>query len=167
MSAPPGGPPRPAPRAPSSPARAPRFAYGEELVERVGVPVLGACALDAEPAVRAAAARALTELARATSSDATTDLIDLLEKILNRPFEMFVSDVAVPAEGEAGSLRLAAGGLLELLQAKLLRSPPQHAARCFLVLLDHLDHHYRRPALFQHHPDIRIKVTDRRTAPNT
>lgn len=57
-----------------------RLIYGSELVERVGVPVLGACAADADCLVRAAAARALADLARVTQADCT-DLIDLLEKV--------------------------------------------------------------------------------------
>ncbi|XP_063895577.1 tuberin isoform X4 [Helicoverpa armigera] len=135
-----------------------RYLYGEELTELVGLPVLGACALDADVALRAAAARALAELAQASASDACTDLIDLLEKILNRPFEMYVSDVAIPAEADVSDLCGAAAGLLALLQHKLHAAPAAHAARCFLVLLDHLDAHYRRHALFMHHPDIRIKI---------
>lgn len=80
-------------------------------------------------------------------------------QILNRPFEMYVSDVALPA-GEEGPLgeAAAAAGLRDVLHHKLLRAPAAHAARALLVLLDHLDHHYRRPALFHHHPYIRIKV---------
>ncbi|XP_047024239.1 tuberin isoform X4 [Helicoverpa zea] len=135
-----------------------RYLYGEELTELVGLPVLGACALDADVALRAAAARALAELAQASASDACTDLIDLLEKILNRPFEMYVSDVAIPAEADVSDLCGAAAGLLALLQHKLHAAPAAHAARCFLVLLDHLDAHYRRHTLFMHHPDIRIKI---------
>ena len=73
---------------------------------------------------------------------------------------MYVTEVPIPAEADAGDLALAAAGLLELLHAKLLAAPAAHAARCFLVLLDHLDSHYKRHALFMHHPDIRIKVTN-------
>lgn len=135
-----------------------RFLYGEELVELVGVPVLGACAMDADVAVRGAAARALVTLACASTSDACTDLIDLLEKILNRPFEMYVTEVPIPADADVSELELAAAGLLELLHDKLLAPPASHAARCFLVLLDHLDNHYRRHALFQHHPSVRVKI---------
>ncbi|KAI5634859.1 tuberin domain-containing protein [Phthorimaea operculella] len=135
-----------------------KLVYGEELVERVGLPVASACALDAEPSVRAAAASALTELAKICTSDVTADLLELLEKILNRPFEMYVTDVPIPAEADVNDLKVAATGLLELLHDKLLRSPAAHPARALLILLDHLDHHYRRPALFHHHPDIRLKL---------
>ncbi|XP_013168999.1 PREDICTED: tuberin [Papilio xuthus] len=137
-----------------------RCGHGEELAERVGTALAAACALDAEAALRAAAARALPELARMCAPDACTDLIDLLEKILNRPFEMYVTDVPIPAEADTSDLRLAAGGLLEVLQEQALRSPGALATRALLVLLDHLDHHYRRPALFVHHPDIRLKIFD-------
>lgn len=58
-----------------------RYVYGSELLELVGVPVLTACALDADAALRAAAARACAELAQGGTVDAHTDLIDLLEKV--------------------------------------------------------------------------------------
>ncbi|CAH0719708.1 unnamed protein product, partial [Brenthis ino] len=135
-------------------------AHGDELAERVGGAVAAAAALDADAALRAAAARALPPLAKLCSADACIDLIDHLEKILNRPFEMYVSEVQYGAEADTGDLRLAAAGLLELLHERLLRAPPAPAARAFLVLLDHLDHHYRRPALLHHHPDIRLKIFD-------
>ncbi|XP_072932345.1 tuberin [Epargyreus clarus] len=136
-----------------------RCGHGEELAERVGAPLMAGVALDADAALRAAAARAIPDLARMCCSDACIDLVDLLEKILNRPFETCGGE-PLPAEAEAADVRLAAAGLLELLHDKLLRAPPHHAARALLVLLDHLDHHYRHPAVFHHHPDIRIKIFD-------
>ncbi|CAK1546878.1 unnamed protein product [Leptosia nina] len=137
-----------------------RCGGGEEVVERVGAAVAGACATDAECAVRAAAARALPELAAMCSPDACIDLVDQLEKILNRPYEMYVSEVPIPADADTADLTAAASGLLEVLHDKLLRTPAAPAARALLVLLDHLDHHYRRPALFHHHPHIRLKIFD-------
>ncbi|XP_053607543.1 tuberin isoform X2 [Plodia interpunctella] len=134
-----------------------RSVYGEELVELVAVPVLAACAADAAAGLRAAAARALAELARLCVADPATDLIDLLEKILNRPFEIYVTDVPVPAD-EGGDLQLAVAGLVQLFHDKMYSPPASHAARCLLVLLDHLDLHYKRPALFQNHPEIRLKI---------
>lgn len=71
---------------------------------------------------------------------------------------MYVTDVPIPAEADTSDLRLAVGGLLEVLQEQALRSPGALATRALLVLLEHLDLHYRRPALFVHHPDIRLKV---------
>ena len=71
---------------------------------------------------------------------------------------MYVSDVPVPADAFVEDLRLAARGLGELLHARLLHAPAAPAARALLVLLEHLQQHYRRPALFRYHPDIRAKV---------
>lgn len=79
-------------------------------------------------------------------------------QILNRPFEIYVTDVPIPADADAEELKLAAEGLLKVLHAKFLAQPASHAARCFLVLLDHLDIHYKRQALFQYHPGVRMKV---------
>lgn len=58
-----------------------RHICSEEVVEQVCVPVLVACAGDAEGAVRGAAARGATELALACAGDAASDLIALLEKV--------------------------------------------------------------------------------------
>ncbi|KAM3956957.1 LOW QUALITY PROTEIN: TSC complex subunit tuberin [Aphomia sociella] len=135
-----------------------RRALGDEAAERAAVAVLAAAAPHADPALRAAAARAVPDLARAAAPDVCTDLVDLLEKILNRPFEMYVTDVPIPADADTSDLKLAVGGLLELLHDKLVASPGTLPTRCYLVLLDHLDQHYKRPALFVNHPDIRMKI---------
>lgn len=55
--------------------------HGEELAERVGAPLMAGVALDADAALRAAAARAIPDLARMCCSDACIDLVDLLEKV--------------------------------------------------------------------------------------
>lgn len=65
---------------------------------------------------------------------------------------------AAEAEGGGGELALAAQGLLAVLHDKLLAAPAALPTRCFLVLLDHLDQHYKRAAPHHHHPDIRTKV---------
>ncbi|KAI8435494.1 hypothetical protein MSG28_003791 [Choristoneura fumiferana] len=127
----------------------------------VAVPLLSMCASDADGTMRAAAARALSSLAVLCTGDAVTDLIDLLEKIMNRPFE-----TEEPAEGEAEpeltDVSLAVGGLLDLFHAKLLHTPAAHAARACLVLLDHLDQAYRHPphALLSRLAPCRLKIMD-------
>lgn len=59
-------------------------------MERVGGALAAACALDADTALRAAAARALPDLARLCSSDVCVDLIDQLEKV-SEPSETLAS----------------------------------------------------------------------------
>lgn len=75
---------------------------------------------------------------------------------------MYVTEAPVPApaeaEGGGNELALAAAGLLAVLHDKLLASPAALPTRCFLVLLDHLDQHYKRPPPHHHHPDIRTKI---------
>ncbi|KAJ0176953.1 hypothetical protein K1T71_006962 [Dendrolimus kikuchii] len=117
-----------------------RFFYGEELIELVAVQVLF--------------------LPERNELNSIVCIATKLFQILNRPFEMFVSDVAIPSDADVNDLKLAASGLLEILHDKLLAAPATHTTRCFLVLLDHLDNHYKRPALFVHHPDIRKNIFD-------
>ncbi|XP_041978118.1 tuberin isoform X2 [Aricia agestis] len=138
-----------------------RIGHGSELAERVGGALAAACATAPEAALRAAAARALPQLARLATTDACIDLIDHLERILNRPFEVSEGGAgAGSGEGDGAELRAAAAGLVDLFQYKVLRAPAAHAARVFVVLLDHLDLHYRRPAVFSRYPDIRLQILD-------
>ncbi|GBP30758.1 Tuberin [Eumeta japonica] len=137
-----------------------RATYEEELLERVGIPCLQQCAADAEPGMRAAAAAVLAELAAHCSSDATTDLLDLLEKIMNRPFDMYVTEFSLPADADITDIRAAVDALLHLLHAKLYRLPSSHAVRVYFILVGHLELHYRRPAIFRYHFDIRLKILE-------
>ncbi|XP_061712821.1 tuberin [Cydia pomonella] len=111
----------------------------------VGVPALG----------WAAAA----ELAVLLAGDAATDLIDLLEKIMNRPFESEEPHESDP-EPDLTDVTLAVSGLLEVFHAKLLRAPAAHAARACLVLLDHLDHALNHPRHSAAHAPCRKKILD-------
>ncbi|CAF4953558.1 unnamed protein product [Pieris macdunnoughi] len=137
-----------------------RCSAREEIAERVGCALAGLCAGDAECALRAAAARALPDLAALCSPDACIDLVDQLEKILNRPFEMYVSDVSIPADADTSDAAAARAGLAGVLHERLPRAPAAPAARALLVLLDHLDLHYRRPAVYLHHPELRRAILD-------
>ncbi|XP_050670637.1 tuberin [Leptidea sinapis] len=136
-----------------------RYTGGEELVERVGAAALTACAADAEAPLRAAAARAAPDLLRACGATLAVDLIDQLEKILNRPFEVYVSDVCIGAESDTSDVSGAAGALLEVLHERLA-GPAAPPARALLVLLDHLALHYRRAALLHHHPRARLQILE-------
>ncbi|XP_063361788.1 tuberin [Cydia amplana] len=141
-----------------------RFLYEEEVVVGLGVPVLGWCSGGgADPlgggadTLRAAAARAAADLAVLAAGDAATDLIDLLEKIMNRPFESEEPGESDP-EPDLTDVTLAVSGLLEVFHAKLLRSPAAHAARACLVLLDHLDHALNHPRYPAQHAICRKKL---------
>ncbi|XP_039753773.1 tuberin isoform X2 [Pararge aegeria] len=143
-------------------AHARRHRAHDELAERAGA-ALAAAAADADAAVRAGAARALAELAKHCSSDVCVDLIDQLEKILNRPFEVYAADAAdaaVPGDADTGDVRHAAAGLLDVLRERLPRAPAAPAARALLALLAHLERHYRRPALLRAHPAVRRPLLD-------
>ncbi|CAG9092834.1 unnamed protein product [Plutella xylostella] len=105
-----------------------------------------------------AAARGATELALACAGDAASDLIALLEKILFRPFEMYVteSSAAVAADSDPPDVRLALAGLIEIFQRKLLGAQGAQAARALHALLELLETSYRAPR--PHHPARRLEV---------
>lgn len=137
-------------------ARRTRALHEDELMERALLPAVALAAADGECAVRAAGARVATELALNTSGDAVPELVEALERILNRPFDVYATEsgARVAADADPADVRLALAGLTELYYGKLLRAPAAHAARAFAALLEHVERQYRggvRP----HHPDVR------------
>lgn len=122
--------------------------------------LLSAGAADSAASVRAAAATSIAVAATYAPTPAALDLLDLLEKILNRPFEMYVTDVSLPPDTDASDVQACLRGLVRLFHRKLFVSPGSLAVRAYLTLLKHLELHYKRPAVFEHLPDVRKQILE-------
>lgn len=71
---------------------------------------------------------------------------------------MYLTELSLAADTDVCDINAALEGLLELLHIKLFRLPSSHAVRVYIILLNHLEQHYKKPTLFLHHPDVRLKV---------
>ncbi|CAH1389862.1 unnamed protein product [Nezara viridula] len=94
--------------------------------------------------IRTAGTQILVELFVNSGPARAMWVIEILEKVLNRPFSRV--DFALTEE-DAEDIKLAAHGLVNGLNASMFQFPPIPAIRAFNLITDHLEEHYLKPSL--------------------
>ncbi|KAH8315273.1 hypothetical protein KR074_002701 [Drosophila pseudoananassae] len=144
-----------------------RACYEEEILSRVVLAHLSQIHQEPNVQVRVAVARALSNFAHHCDTKRCMDLLDILEAIINRPFEhtrhenASLPDVAVGvinSESEIADIIAAVDGLVQVFAIKLHRLPATHALKIFNILMDHLELHYDRPKIFEQTSVVRFKI---------
>ncbi|KAJ1527617.1 hypothetical protein ONE63_007580 [Megalurothrips usitatus] len=130
-----------------------RAAYEDELIEQAVVPFLAHIDQDPDVAVRNAAAALLIELCLNCDSKRCLELLDILEKLLNRPFE--TQNVV---ESELIDTCTVAKGVVHIFVAKMYQLPSAHAIRAYKILVNHLDAHYKNQNILDQHRPIRHAI---------
>ncbi|XP_067006155.2 tuberin isoform X2 [Anabrus simplex] len=136
-----------------------RALYEDELIERVVVPHLQHIDADPDIVVRNAAAQLLVDLCLECDNKRCLELLDILEKLLNRPFEQYTTDaVTIVNESEVTDVKTTVVGLIKVLKFKLYQLPSTHAIRVYKLLVNHLEAHYHKPAVFENTSSIRYTI---------
>nr|AAD48498.1 gigas protein [Drosophila melanogaster] len=148
-----------------------RACYEEEILSRVVLVHLSHIHLESSVQVRVAVARALSNFATHCDTKRCMDLLDILEALINRPFEHTrhgsssgegtlaeVTFGLVNNESEISDIIAAVDGLVKVFAIKLHRLPGIHALKIFNILMDHLELHYERPKIFEHISVVRYKI---------
>lgn len=94
--------------------------------------------------IRTAGTLILVELFVNSELPRALDVIDILEKILNRPF---VRDERVSSEEEAEDIKIAAHGLVNGFISAMYQSPPTPALFAYELITSHLEAHYAKPTI--------------------
>jgi len=150
-----------------------RACYEEEILSRVVLVHLSHIHQEPSVQVRVAVARALSNFATHCDTKRCMDLLDILEALINRPFEhtrhgssagdASLTDASVGMvnnESEIADIIAAVDGLVKVFAIKLHRLPAVHALKIFNILMDHLELHYDRPKIFEHTSVVRHKVSE-------
>ncbi|XP_077299280.1 TSC complex subunit tuberin isoform X2 [Arctopsyche grandis] len=139
-----------------------KFSYEEELLDKVILPNLQHCSTEADPVIRCASSKLLIDIAVNCHSKRFSDLFDILEKLLNRPFELYVTaePIVLPPETDVSDIKAVAAGVVQICLHKLHQLPSTHAVRAYSAVLNHLQLHYEKPALFEKHPSIRLNLLE-------
>lgn len=147
-----------------------RYSYEEEILDRVVVPQLAQIYQEPSVQVREAVASALSNFAIHCDTKRCLELLDILEALINRPFEQMRQVAAEAGPAEAGSsivikakteiedISAAVDGLVKVFTIKLHRQPATHAIKIFNILMDHLELHYDRPKVFEQASSVRHEV---------
>ncbi|KAK7793760.1 hypothetical protein R5R35_000957 [Gryllus longicercus] len=136
-----------------------RSVYEDELIERFVVPYLQHVDGDSDIIVRNAAAQLLVDLCLECENKRCLELMDILEKILNRPFDQFANDsMPVMNETDVIDVKTVVIGLIKIFTIKLYQLPSSHAIKAYRLLINHLDVHYYKPVVLENTSNIRYRV---------
>ncbi|XP_036326268.1 tuberin-like [Rhagoletis pomonella] len=137
-----------------------RFSYEEEILDRVVIPQFSQIAHEADLEIRVAVANALVGFVRHCDTKRCGELLDILEKLINRPFEqqLIAGESTIKSESDILDVVTAVHGLIEIFGIKLHRLPSTHAIKIFNILIGHLETHYDRPKVFEHARAVRFKI---------
>nr|CAD7441251.1 unnamed protein product [Timema bartmani] len=125
-----------------------RPAYEDELIELIVVPQLQHIECDPDILVRNVAAQLLVDLALECENKRCLELLDILEKLLNRPLEQ-QGDVPITSEQDVADVKTVVVGLINIFTSKLFQLPSSHAIKAYKLLVGHLEAHYLKPAVFE------------------
>lgn len=136
-----------------------RSCYEEEILERVVLPLFSQVCNETDVQLRCSVANALIDFARHCDTKRCGELLDLLEKIINRPYEQYkLNGQEVKSEQDIQDVVTAVDGLIEVFLVKLYRLPSSHAIKIFNILVGHLEQNYNNPKVFEHANIVRYKV---------
>lgn len=126
-----------------------RAGYEEEILERVVLPLFGTVHLEPDVLVRQSVARMLLEFGRRCETKRCMELLDVVERMLNRPLELYeqCGRSGLRSEAESADVITCVDGLVEMFAIKLYRLPSSHAIRVFHMLVGHLERHYKNAGL--------------------
>ncbi|KAI8123354.1 Tuberin [Lucilia cuprina] len=136
-----------------------RSCYEEEILERVVIPLFTHVCNETDVQLRRAVADALIDFTRHCDTKRCGELLDILEKIINRPYDMHKQyGTDIKTEQEIQDVITAVDGLIEVFVIKLYRLPSCHAIKIFNILVGHLELHYQYPKVFEQVNIVRYKI---------
>lgn len=138
-----------------------RAAYEEEILERVVIPHFSNVHQEREMAIRTAVGRLLIDFASHCESKRCLELLEIVEKLLNRPMDLYDNTKTLP-KSDASLLDIQAmvDGLINVFMVKLYRLPSSHAIKIFHLLIGQLERNYSVPAMMDETANIRRTIFD-------
>lgn len=136
-----------------------RACYEDEILEKVVIVIFSDIAQDPDVKIRVAVCKLLLDICSHCDTKRCMELLDILEKTMNNPFELFSLDSsAFRSEHDFEDSNTVVNGLIDLFLEKLYQLPSSHAIRIYYILIGHLEAHYQQPKVFEHAVKIRYTI---------
>ncbi|XP_076345380.1 TSC complex subunit tuberin isoform X3 [Tachypleus tridentatus] len=141
--------------------RTQRYIYEEELVDQAILQHLGHLETDHDITTKNVAVQLLVDFAQDSCSKRCLDVLEILEKVISKPFEQSLSGkecadtVHIVNEDEVIDIKTAVSGLVEVFKKKLHCLPSSHAVYAYQLLINHLKVHYSGPVAVEQTSRIR------------
>ncbi|CAG9838719.1 unnamed protein product [Diabrotica balteata] len=135
-----------------------RRQYEDELIDRIVVPHMVNMNYNNDIVVRSSVANLLIDLCLECESKKCLDLLDILEKMLLRPFDTYLSDNSSHSDAEFSDIKCLVEGLIKVFIVKIHKLPSTHAIKIYKMLVKFLELHYNKPKLFENCPIVRKMI---------
>lgn len=136
-----------------------RVCYEEEILEKVVIVVFSDVAQESDVKIRIAVSKFLLEACSHCDTKRCLELLDILEKVMNHPFDMYSLDnFAQRSEHDFEDSITVVNGLIDLFLEKLYQLPTNHTIRIYHILVGHLEAHYHQPRVFENAVKIRYTI---------
>ncbi|CAG9863119.1 unnamed protein product [Phyllotreta striolata] len=137
-----------------------RRLYEDELIDRIVVPHMGSIVQCTDVTVRSSVASLLIDLCLDCESKKCLDLLDILEKMLLRPFESHPPDTIPRPELEHSDLKCLVEGLIKVFIIKIHKLPSMHAVKIHKMLVTFLELHYKQQKILESVPIVRKMILE-------
>lgn len=161
-----------------------RAAYEEEILEKIIIPLFSNIHQENETAVRTNVGKLLIDFVSHCDTKRSLELLDIIEKMFNRPFDKFMdeSKIVLKNENELQHISIIVDELIrvsvfdlcstrgkkakiitlkilfQVFVLKLYHLPASHAIKIFHILNGHLEKYYQKPLLLDSSVLIRKKI---------
>lgn len=136
-----------------------RICYEDEILEKVVIVVFSDIAQETDVKIRVAVCKLLLDICSHCDTKRCMELLDILEKTMNNPFDLFSLDSsAFKTEHDFEDSITVVNGLIDLFLEKLYQFPSNHAIRIYYILVGHLETHYEKPKVFENAVKIRYTI---------
>nr|ALE20562.1 TSC2 [Leptinotarsa decemlineata] len=137
-----------------------RRQYEDELIERIVLPHTVNVVNCNDVIVRSSVANLLIDLALECESKKCVELLDILERLLLRPFDSHMQDIPPNTEIEHYDIQCLVEGLIKVFIYKIHKLPSIQAIKIYKMLVTFLECHYKQPKVFENCPVIRRMIFD-------
>lgn len=109
--------------------------------------------------VRTESSKLLIDMCVNCETKRCLEILDILEKILNRPFTVNLDGIPW-YDSEVSDVKEVVVGLIEMFAMKIHNLPSIHSIKIFKMFIKHLEMHYEKPKILEHCNSIRCRVSD-------
>ncbi|KAK9508825.1 hypothetical protein O3M35_006287 [Rhynocoris fuscipes] len=133
-----------------------RHVFEKELV-RIVLGHLSDISKEPNMSIRTSATQLLVDLYLNCQPIRALEVMDVLEKILNRAFDQ---NLFASGEEDAEDIKITAHGLVQGLKTLIYQQPPVPAVRTYTMITSHLDKHYSAPSHLNQVTSIRLMLLE-------
>ncbi|KAK9888340.1 hypothetical protein WA026_000595 [Henosepilachna vigintioctopunctata] len=132
--------------------------YEEELLGGIVIPHCLNVITDSSIVIRTSVCKMLLRLCMNCETKKCVEMLEVLEKFMFRPFEIYVD--CSPSETELTDVLFLVKELINVFVHKIHRTPSTHAIKIYTMLVCFLEMHYKKPLVFANCYEVRYLIFD-------